>query len=97
MGADGFTVDLGALGAARDRIGRLADELTAPPRDVPSGEVFGHSRLAEAVGTFTPQEKRGVAWLAAEAESIRHGLAETVKVYRQADEAAARRFRNLTP
>jgi hypothetical protein len=97
VGADGFAVDLGALGVARDGVGRLADELTGPPRDVPGDEVFGHSGLARAVGEFTPRERRGVAWLAAEAESIRHGLAETIRTYRRTDETAARRFRDLMP
>jgi hypothetical protein len=80
---DGFTVDLDELGTARDRVGRLAEELTGPPRDVPSAEVFGHGQLAEAVNEFAAREKRGLARLASETESIRKGLAETIKTYQK--------------
>lgn len=100
MGADGFAVDLGALGWARDRVGRLADDLSTPRRDVteelPRHTVFGHDRLAEAVREFAPRERSGLALLAGEAESIRHGLTETIRTYQKADEAAAQRFRQLT-
>ena len=92
---DGFEVDLGALTAARDRIGRLAEELTEPPRDVPSAEVFGHDRLAEAVNEFAAREKHGLARLTGEAESYRHGLAETIKNYRDAEEHSTSRFRGI--
>jgi hypothetical protein len=92
--SDGFTADLDALGAARDRIGRLTDELAGPPRELPDAAVFGHDRLRAAVGTFADREKDGLASLAEEAESIRDGLAETIKVYRAADEDGAGRFRS---
>jgi hypothetical protein len=92
---DGFTVDLGALDAARDRVGWLTEELTRPPREVPNDEVFGHGRLAEAVNEFAAREKHGLAWLAGEAESIRHGLAETIKTYRKVDEDGASRFGSI--
>jgi hypothetical protein len=51
--------------------------------------------LAEAVGEFAGREKRGLTWLAGEAESIRRGLAETIKTYQTADEDGARRFRGI--
>jgi hypothetical protein len=92
VGPHGFTVDLKALGAARDKVGGLADQLTGPPRDVPSAEVLGHARLTDAVNEFATREKRCMAQLASEAGSIRHGLAETIKTYRQVDEEAAGRF-----
>jgi hypothetical protein len=90
--SDGFTVDLGALAAARDRVGRLAVELTGPTRDVPSAEAFGHGRLAEAVTEFATREKRSMASLNGEVESTRHRLVETIKVYRDTDEDVARQF-----
>jgi len=92
--SDGFTADLDALGAVRDRIGRLTDELTGPPRELPDAAVFGHDRLSAAVSTFADREKDGLAALAEEAESIRDGLAETIKAYRAADEDSAGRFRS---
>jgi hypothetical protein len=92
VSSDGFAVDLDALGAARDRVSRLAGELAAPSCDVPSADVFGHGRLAEAINEFTAQEKLGLARLTAEAESIRDGLAETVKLYQKVDEDGAGRF-----
>jgi hypothetical protein len=97
VGSDGFTVDLGALSAAHDRVGRLTAELVQPPRDAPGAEVFGHDRLHNAVSEFAVQEKRGLAMLASEAESTRHGLAETIKTYRKTEEAAADRFRDIQP
>ena len=93
MVSDGFTVDLDALGAARDRIGRLTDELTGPSRDVPDAAVFGHDRLGAAVGAFAGKEKDGLAMLAEETERLRAGLAETIKAYRVADEDGAGWFR----
>jgi hypothetical protein len=92
VGPHGFSVDLGALGAVRDRVGRVAEELTGMPRDVPSAEAFGHDRLAKAVDEFADHEKRGLARLAGEADSIRERLAETIKVYRKVDEDGAGRF-----
>ncbi|MFD1047628.1 hypothetical protein ACFQ1S_19845 [Kibdelosporangium lantanae] len=75
----------------------MAGELTEPSRDVPHAEVFGHDRLAEAINEFTAQEKRGLARLTAETESIRDGLAETVKTYQRVDEDSAGRFRGIAP
>jgi hypothetical protein len=95
--SDGFTVDHEALGAARDRIGRLAEELAVPPRDVPSADVIGHDRLNEAVNEFADREKRGLALLAGEAEAVRHELAETIKAYRRADEDGAGLFKGIEP
>ena len=95
MSPHGFSVDLGALGAVSDRIGRLAEELTGLPRDVPKAEVFGHGRLAEAASEFATREKRGLARLASEAESIRQGLAETIKTYQKVDEDGAGRFGDI--
>lgn len=92
MGSDGFEVDLGALGAARDQVGRFATELTEPRHAVPGADVFGHGRLAKAVNEFATQEKSGIARLAGEAESIRGKLAETIKTYRDADEDSAGRL-----
>jgi hypothetical protein len=92
VSSDGFRVELDALAAASGRTGRLADELAESPRDVPGVEVFGHRRLSEAVDEFAARERQGRARLAGEAESIRHGLAETVRTYRQADEGGAERF-----
>jgi len=92
VSSDGFTVDLDALGAARDRVGRLAADLTEPPPAVPGVEVFGHGRLTEAAEEFAAREKHGRERLAGEAESIRRGLAETIETYRQADEDGAGRF-----
>jgi hypothetical protein len=84
VGPDGFTVDLDALVAARDRVGRLAAELINPP-DVPRAEAFGHDRLAEAVDEFSARGQRRLAWLANEAASIQHRLDETLKAYRKMD------------
>ncbi len=95
MGSDGFTADLDALGAARDRIGRLTAELTGPPRDVPSAEVFGHGRLGDAVKEFAAREERGLATVAAEADAVRHRLVETIRTYRAADEDGADRFTGI--
>ena len=92
MSSDGFTVDLDALGAAGARAGRLADELAESPGDVPGVEVFGHRRLSEAVTEFAERERRERARLTGVAESLRHGLAETVRTYRRADEDGAGRF-----
>jgi hypothetical protein len=92
VSSDGFEVNLDALSAARDRVGRLAAELTGPPRDVPSAEVFGHGRLAEAVNEFAAREKRGLTRLTEETESIRHGLAKTIQNYRDTDGGVAGRF-----
>lgn len=89
---DGFEVNLDALSAARDQVGRLAAELTRPPRDVPSAEVFGHDRLAQAVNEFATREKSGRTRLRGEAESFRRRLAATVKTYRDTDEDCAGRF-----
>lgn len=95
MNSDGFTVDPDALRGARDRIGRLAAELTGPPRDVPSAEDFGHDRLALAVNAFAASEKRGLSLLAKEAETIRHGLSETIETYQRTDEDGAGWFRGI--
>jgi hypothetical protein len=92
VSSDGFEVDLGALSAAREQVGRLAEELAEPPRDVPSVEAFGHDRLAEAVNEFVAREERGLASLTGEAESIHQRLAETIKTYREMDEGVAGRF-----
>ncbi len=97
MSSEGFAVDLDALGVARDRVDRLAGELAGPGRDVPGAEVFGHGRLAEAVREFAAQERRGLARLTGEAESIRDRLAETVRSYRKGDEDVAGRFRGIAP
>jgi len=97
VSSDGFTVDHEALGAARDRIGRLAEELTVPPRDVPSAEVIGHDRLNQAVNEFAVRERRGLALLAGEAEAVRDGLAETIKAYRRTDEDGAGLFKGIEP
>jgi DNA-binding ferritin-like protein len=86
---DGFAVDLDELGAARDRIGRLAEELNGPPRETPSDDAFGHHPLAKAVNKFSDQEKESMARLVKEAESIRHELTETIKTYRKADDDTA--------
>jgi hypothetical protein len=96
VSSDGFAVDLDALGTARDRVSRLTEELTGPPREVPSAEAFGHSRLAEAVNEFADQERHGLSRLVGEAESIRHGLAETIKTYQQVDEEGAGRFGGIS-
>jgi hypothetical protein len=95
VSTNGFTVDLEALGAARDRVGRLAEELHGPPREVPNAGVFGHRRLAEAVDEFTAREERARACLTSEAESIRDELAETIKAYKKVDEDGAGRFRSI--
>jgi hypothetical protein len=92
VGPHGFTVDLHALGAVRDKVGRLADHLTGPPRDVPDAEAFGHARMTKAVDEFATRETRSMAQLAGEAVSIRRRLGETIKTYRQADDNAAGRF-----
>jgi hypothetical protein len=97
VGSDGFAVDLDALSAVRDRVDRLAGELAGPPRDVPGADVFGHGRLAEAIGTFAAQEEHGLARLTAEAESIRDRLADTVKTYQQGDQDGAGRFKGIAP
>lgn len=97
MSSDGFAVDLNSLRAVGDRVGRLANELAGPSREVPSADVFGHGRLAEAINTFASQEKIGLARLTAEAESIRDRLAETVKTYREVDEKGAGRFKGIAP
>ena len=73
----------------------MAEDLTGPPRKVPSVEVFGHSRLTEAVNVFDEQEKRGLTWLASEAETTRRGLAETINAYQKMDEDGAERFRGI--
>jgi hypothetical protein len=96
VGPDGFSVDLDALGAARDRVGRFAEELSGPPRDIPNTDVFGHDRLAEAVKEFADREKHGLAQVAGEAESIRDGLAETIKIYRKADDDGVGRIGEIT-
>lgn len=93
MDSDGFTVDLDALGAAHDRVGRLAAELTGSPRDTPDADAFGHRGLAEAVHAFAGQGKRELAELADETEAIRAGLAESAERYRRADEDGADLFR----
>lgn len=93
MSSDGFAVDLGVLRGARDRIGRLAEELAGPPRDVPGAGVLGHAALAEAVTRFADREERGLALLTSEAESCRHGLTETIRTYQKADEDGADLFR----
>lgn len=93
MESDGFTVDLDALGAAHERIGRLAGELTGPPHDLPGADAFGHRGLAEAVHSFARQEKRDLAELTGETESIRRGLAESVECYRRAEEDSVGLFR----
>lgn len=95
MGSDGFGVDPEALSAARDRIGRLAAELAEPPRDAPSADAVGHERLHGAVTEFAEREKRGLAILSHELESIRHRLAETIRTYRERDEDAAGRFGDM--
>ena len=95
MSSDGFTVDLDALAAARDRVGRLAAELAKPSRGVPNAEVFGHEGLHKAVNEFAVREKRGLALLARETESIHQGLAETIKTYQETDEDVAGRFREI--
>jgi hypothetical protein len=89
---DGFEVDLDELGAARDKVGRLAAELTGPPREVPGAEAFGHERLAKAVNEFAAREQRGLTRLAGEAKSFHHGLSETIRTYRDTDEDSADRF-----
>jgi hypothetical protein len=73
----------------------LAGELAGPTRDLPSVEVFGHGRLAEAINKFAAQEKVGLGRLSAEAESIRDRLAETVKTYKKGDEDGAGRFKGI--
>ncbi|MGB3438713.1 MAG: hypothetical protein WBA97_08160 [Actinophytocola sp.] len=95
MSSDGFEVDLGALGAARDQVGRIAAELSEPQRVVPSADVFGHGRLAKAVNEFAAKEEVGVSGLAGEAESIRSRLAETIRTYRDADEDSAGRLGSI--
>ena len=95
MGSEGFAADLDALGAARDRIGRLTAELTVPPRDVPGADVFGHGELGEAVKEFAAREERGLASVVGEADAVRHRLAETIKAYRAADEDGAARFTGI--
>lgn len=96
MAHEGFQVDLEALSAARDRVGRLADELgRLPDRDVPVAKSFGHTGLADAVEEFADREKRGQDQAAGETESIRRRLAETIDAYREADDTGARRFRGI--
>ena len=95
MGSEGFAADLDALGAVRDRIGRLTAELTGPPRDVPGADAFGHGRLSAAVAEFAAREQRGLASVVGEADSVRHGLAETIRAYRTADEDALGRFTGI--
>ncbi|MBP2330428.1 hypothetical protein JOF56_010813 [Kibdelosporangium banguiense] len=97
MSSDGFAVDLEALSAVRDRVGRLAGELAGPPREVPGADVFGHGRLAEAVDRFAAEEKLGLGRLTAEAEAIRDRLADTVRAYQQGDESGADRFKGIGP
>lgn len=92
MRLDGFEVNLDALSAARDQVGRFAANLTGPPREVPSTDVFGHDRLTKAVNEFAAREKHGRARLAGDAESFRHGLAETIRTYRDTDEGSAGRL-----
>lgn len=95
MDSEGFAVDLGALGAVRNRVGSLAEQLAGPPRDISTPEVFGHTRLAEAVKVFAAQENRGLAWLTGDMESIRDTLAETIKSYQKLDERGAGWFEGL--
>jgi len=97
VGSDGFGVDLGALSAAHDRMERLAAELAKPLRDVPSAVAVGHERLHSAVTDFADRERRGLAMLSDEAESIRYRLAETIRTYRERDEDAAGRFGDIEP
>lgn len=96
MATEGFQVDLEALRAARDRVGRLADELgQLPHRDVPVAAVFGHDGLAGAVEEFAEREKRGQGQATGETESIRRRLAETIDAYGEADDAGVRRIREI--
>ncbi|MCE7001805.1 hypothetical protein LWC34_02960 [Kibdelosporangium philippinense] len=95
MSSDGFAVDLEALNAAGDRVGRLAGDLAEPSHEVPSASVFGHDRLADAIDKFAAQEEDSRTRLTAEVESIRDRLAETVRSYRQADEDGAERFKDI--
>jgi hypothetical protein len=97
VSSDGFAVDLDALSAVRDRVGRLAGELAGPSCEVPGADVFGHGRLAEAITRFAAEEELGRARLTAEAESIRDRLAETVKTYHKGDEDGADRFKGIAP
>jgi hypothetical protein len=93
VSSEGFAADLEVLGAARDRLGRLTDELAASPaREVPGSDAFGHAGLADAVREFADGEQRGLALLAGEAEGIRHRLAETIEDYRKADDDGAALF-----
>lgn len=96
MARDGFQVDLDALGAAGDRVRRLAEELSGTFRDIPSATVFGHDQLDEAANKFEAQGQRGAAQLASETESIRRRLAETIEAYRKADEDGASRLRDIS-
>ena len=96
MALEGFQVDLEALRAARDRVGRLADELgQLPHRDVPVAKSFGHTGMADAVEKFADREKRGQDQAAGETESIRRRLAETIDAYGEADDAGVRRIREI--
>jgi hypothetical protein len=97
VSSDGFAVDLDVLSAVRGRVDRLAGELAESPAEVPSNDVFGHGRLAEAIDKFADQEKMGRARLAAETESIRDRLAETVRTYQRGDEDATGRFEGIAP
>lgn len=93
VSADGFTVDPGALGAARDRVDKLAEELTEPrPREAPNAAVFGHGALADAVSEFVDREKRGLSRLADDAAAISDGLTDTINAYIDADDDGASRF-----
>ncbi|TDV51089.1 hypothetical protein [Actinophytocola oryzae] len=95
MVSDGFEVDLDALDAAREQVGRLVEELNGPPRDVPSAETFGHDRLAEAVTEFADREKPGIATLTDETMALHRGLTEVVRAYRDEDEDGAGRFEDI--
>ncbi|HET9142108.1 hypothetical protein [Actinophytocola sp.] len=92
--ADGFSVDLGALAAARAGVGDLLSGLDGARVGEPAGEV-GHPGLAEAVAEFRDRWAEGIRELSAAVSAIHRQLGETIEEYRRSDQQAARALDRL--
>jgi hypothetical protein len=97
--ANGFSVDLGALGGAVDGINDTLDEVQAHDvKAINCGDsAYGHDRLAGIVADFCDRWDLGVQNLATDGQTIADRLNTAMQAYEEADQNLAQVFTGIGP
>ncbi len=95
--ADGFQVDLSALGDAAAGINTTLNQLRAAKVDRLAGDesAYGHDHLADTIAEFCNRWEVGVEHLATDGQEVALRLSHSVQAYLQADAAAEGRMAGI--